>query len=62
MEDLEPVILERQTRVYWLDRTADAWRVGRVLDADEAMAQVRFANHDDWILPTEASPFKVPTS
>jgi len=54
MEDLEPVILERQTRVYWLDRTADAWRVGRVLDADEAMAQVRFANHDDRILPTEA--------
>lgn len=52
-DHLEPVVLERQTRVYWLDRSADSWRVGRVLDADPVMAQVRFANHDDRILPTE---------
>jgi ATP-dependent helicase HepA len=52
--ELQAVHLERQTRVYWLDRSADAWRVGRVLDADTDTAQVRFANHDDRILPTEA--------
>ena len=53
-EHLEPLVLKPQTRVYWLDRSADAWRVGRILDADTAMAQVRFANGDDRILPTEA--------
>lgn len=51
---LRQVVIEPQTRVYWLDAAADSWRVGRVLDADTAMAQVRFANHDDRILPTEA--------
>ena len=53
LEHLAPVTLERQTRVYWLDLAADSWRVGRVLDADTTMAQVRFANHDDHMLPTE---------
>ena len=44
------VILERHTRVYWLDRRADAWRVGRVIDADDMRAQVRFPNIGDVIL------------
>jgi ATP-dependent helicase HepA len=47
---LKPIILDRQTRVYWLDRSADIWRVGRILDADDVSAHVRFANHDDRIL------------
>ncbi len=51
-ECLESVLLERQTRVYWLDREADSWRVGRILDADDMKAEVRFANHSDCILPT----------
>lgn len=51
---LGQVVLEQKPRVYWLDRTADSWRVGRVLDAGTAMARVRFANHDDRTLPTEA--------
>lgn len=52
--ELRAVRLEPQTRVYWLDRSADAWRVGRVIDADTEIAQVRFANHDDRNLPTDA--------
>lgn len=48
---LVPVNLERQTRVYWLDRNSDAWRVGRVLDADDLKAEVRFANRQDLFLP-----------
>jgi ATP-dependent helicase HepA len=44
---LQPVILEQQTRIYWLDRDADVWRVGRVLDADELRAYVRFPNFKD---------------
>lgn len=48
---LVSVILEKQTRVYWLDRNADIWRVGRVLDADDIRAEVRFANRKDLILP-----------
>lgn len=48
---LVPITLERQTRVYWLDRHADTWRVGRVLDADDLRAEVRFANRDDLVLP-----------
>lgn len=47
---LVPVNLERQTRVYWLDRDLDAWRVGRVLDADDLKAEVRFANQKDLFL------------
>lgn len=46
--------LERQTRVYWLDHAADNWRVGRILDADDISAQVRFANRDDLSLPLSA--------
>lgn len=48
---LKPVILDPQTRVYWLDREANVWRVGRVLDADELQAYVRFANRKDLSLP-----------
>lgn len=48
---LVPVTLERQTRVYWLDRHADTWRVGRVLDADDLTTEVRFANRRDLVLP-----------
>lgn len=48
---LIPVILEAQTRVYWLDRKAGAWRVGRVLDADNEKTVVRFANGRDLVLP-----------
>lgn len=48
---LKPVVLARQTRVYWLDRVAGTWRVGRVLDADDTKAEIRFANHSDVILP-----------
>ena len=48
---LLPVILEPQTRVYWLDRSADTWRVGRVLDADDMSTYVRFANRLDVVLP-----------
>ena len=44
------VILERQTRVYWLDRGAATWRVGRVVDADDTRAQVRFSNLRDVVL------------
>lgn len=51
-EHLAPVTLERQTRVYWLDRGADAWRVGRILDADDISATVRFPNLSDCPLPT----------
>ena len=50
---LVPEILERQTRVYWLDRKVDTWRVGRVLDADDLRTQVRFANRQDLILDVE---------
>ncbi len=49
--ELQAVRLERQTRVYWLDRDADTWRVGRVLDADDTLAQVRFANSQDYAIP-----------
>jgi len=52
--ELRAVHLEPQTRVYWLDRSADAWRVFFTDAAATEMAQVRFANHDDRILPTEA--------
>lgn len=48
---LVSVTLERQTRVYWLDRNADTWRVGRVLDADDLQTEVRFANRQDLFLP-----------
>ena len=48
---LVPVILERQTRVYWLDQSAHTWRVGRVIDADDIRAQVRFPNSEDHVLP-----------
>ncbi|MEQ8994529.1 MAG: protein DpdE [Pseudomonadales bacterium] len=51
VDNLVPVTLERQTRVYWLDREADTWRVGRVLDADDLRAEVRFANRQDLFLP-----------
>lgn len=50
-EHLTKIRLEKQTRVYWLDRDADAWRVGRILDADGAYATVRFANRRDVVLP-----------
>lgn len=50
-EHLERVVLDRQTRVYWVDWVASTWRVGRVLDADDTKAEVRFANHSDVILP-----------
>ena len=49
--NLIPVTLDRETRVYWLDRAADAWRVGRVLDADDTRAEVRFSNSNDIVLP-----------
>lgn len=48
---LNPVILDQQTRVYWLDRNDNVWRVGRVLDADESRAYVRFPNFEDLSLP-----------
>lgn len=48
---LQPVILDPQTRVYWLDRDANVWRVGRILDADDLQAYVRFANGKDLSLP-----------
>lgn len=48
---LAQITLERQTRIYWLDRNADTWRVGRVLDADDLRAEVRFANRQDLVLP-----------
>lgn len=51
VDKLMPIILERQTRVYWLDRDADTWRVGRILDADDLRAEVRFANLQDLFLP-----------
>ena len=47
---LVSVTLERQTRVYWLDRSAGIWHVGRVRDADDMRAEVRFANRRDIIL------------
>jgi ATP-dependent helicase HepA len=50
---LVPVILEKQARVYWLDRDADTWRVGRVLDADDQRTEVRFANRLDLFLPVK---------
>lgn len=48
---LIPVTLERQTRVYWLDHIRNTWRVGRILDADDERAEVRFANRQDLFLP-----------
>lgn len=50
-KSLKLVTLEPQTRVYWLDRSDDVWRVGRVLDADDIRATVRFANKVDRVLP-----------
>ena len=50
IDKLVPVILERQTRVYWLDRSADTWRVGRILDADDLRTEVRFSNRQDLFL------------
>ncbi|MCB2426418.1 protein DpdE [Methylophaga pinxianii] len=47
LEYLKPVLLERQTRVYWLDLKENTWRVGRVLDADDSRALIRFANFVD---------------
>ena len=44
---LVPVTLERQTRVYWLDHKAETWRVGRIIDADNMCAEVRFSNRQD---------------
>ena len=54
LERLEKVILERQTRVYWLDPAAGVWRVGRVRDADDIAAEVRFPNGTDLVLPVDA--------
>src|SRR5690606_29763621 len=50
-QKLDSVVLERQTRVYWLDRKSDTWRVGRILDADDLCAEVRFPNSKDLVLP-----------
>ena len=47
---LTPVILEPQTRVYWLERRTGIWHVGRVRDADDMRVEVRFANRRDLIL------------
>ena len=47
---LAPVILERQTRVYWLERSAGTWHVGRVRDADDMRVEVRFPNGRDLVL------------
>jgi ATP-dependent helicase HepA len=41
-----------QTRVYWLDRFAGFWRVGRVLDGEGDRFAVRFPNGDERVLPT----------
>lgn len=47
LEYIKSVLLERQTRVYWLDPQENTWRVGRVLDADDSRALIRFANSVD---------------
>ncbi|MGN7610943.1 protein DpdE [Magnetococcales bacterium HHB-1] len=47
LEHLVTITLEQHTRVYWLDRHADRWRVGRILDADDTTAMVRFPNRKD---------------
>ena len=47
---LVPTVLGRHTRVYWLDYSADTWRVGRILDADDLRAEVRFADGHDRVL------------
>ncbi len=47
---VKQVTLPRQTRVYWQDEADAAWRVGRVLDADDEIAEVRFPNKEDHLL------------
>ena len=47
VSQLSAVTLERQTRIYWFDREEGFWRVGRVLDADQTIALVRFSNKVD---------------
>lgn len=47
VSQLSAVTLERQTRIYWFDREEGFWRVGRVLDADQLIALVRFSNKVD---------------
>ena len=42
-----------QTRIYWLDREAGFWRVGRVLDGEGDRFVVRFPNGDERLLPTQ---------
>ena len=51
IEHLNPVVLDKQTRVYWLDNKVGTWRVGRILDADDMRAEVRFSNRQDLFLP-----------
>lgn len=48
---LQLAIPSAQTRIYWLDRVAGVWRMGRVIDGDDAHLAVRFPNGDERLLP-----------
>ena len=45
------VKLCRQTRVYWQDRSAGVWRVGRVLCDDDSEVEVQFPNKERRSIP-----------
>lgn len=46
-QDLRPINLAPQTRVYWNDLDRGVWRVGRVLHHREDMVGIRFPNGND---------------
>jgi len=55
MSELQRFFLSPQTRVYWLDKSTDKWRSGRVtdyfIDPDGLVYTVRFPNQDDQQIP-----------
>ena len=50
---LRQTVLAPQTRVYWHDKQAAVWRVGRVSDGEGTRISVRFPNGDDRFLPAK---------